>query len=660
MATDASGVSLLGSFGTGSLSTTPTSQTVSNVAPYAQGYVTNLLGNTQALTNAPMPTYTGALTPGSSNLQNQAWSGLSGLTLPSDLSGAGTALGNTASEAANVAAGYNPTDFTNTYQAPTAYQGLNAQSQYQTPSNLTTNVNYTNQFAAPQAYNPNTVNNTYASTSPYAGINATNQYQGTSPYQGIQATSANFNDINPQTGKSYAEEYMNPYLAQSLDPQLQLLQQQLGTQNAQTNAQLAQAGAYGGGRQAVADAQNTLNSNLAANALISQGYNTAYNTAQQAFTADQARNLQAQQANIGQQEFGATQAQTNAQQAANYSQQAQAANIQQAQYAASQGMTDAQMTAQYGMTAEQANQAAAQFAASQGMTAAQYAAQYGQSAQTAQGQQAQFNAQQGMTNATNAANYGQQAQAANIQQGQFSATQNQTVAQQQAAALQAQQNAQQAATQYGSSLGLQGLQAAASAQQAQGNIGAQEASYGLQNLQALGTAGNTQQTQNQAALTAQYNQYLAQLQYPQTMLTLQKNVLSGMPISGVTTYNAAPSMLASLMGTSAGIATLAQTLTGMSQTQINDYLKGLFTTDPNSTVGSGGNAVSSDGTGGIQSGSDKTGSSTFGQGSQVGTDENGYPVYVVQGTETSNPVYTDQNGNVVAGDTINFGGVSQG
>jgi len=93
-----------------------------------------------------------------------------------------------------------------------------------------------------------------------------------------------------------AQQYMNPYLQASLQPQLQLLNQQLGQQNSQLGATMAQAGAFGGGRQAIEESQNALNNNLAANSLISSGYNTAYNNAMNQFNADQARNLQTQQA----------------------------------------------------------------------------------------------------------------------------------------------------------------------------------------------------------------------------------------------------------------------------------------------------------------------------------------------------------------------------
>ena len=517
----------MGLINSSGLTATPSSATQNTIAPYASSYVNNLLSNTQSLANAPMPTYTGQLTAGPSDLQNQAWQGLANLSLPSDLTSAASGLGNTAQQAANIGSTFTPTNFTDTYTSPGAYQGSTATNQFQAPTD-SANVNYTNQFQAPGAYNP---------------ITATNQYQSTAPYQGIQASTQNFDT-------SAANQYMNPYLSASLAPQLQLLQQQLGAQNAQSNAQLAQAGAYGGGRQAIVNSQNALNSNLAANQLISQGYNTAYNNAQQAFTSDQARQLQAQQANIGQQQFGANLGLSNAQNAANYGQQAQAANIQQQQ-----------------------------FGAQQGMTAAEQAAQYGQSALAAQGQQQQFNLGQQMTAAQQAANYGQSAQAANIQQQQFGAQTGLTEAQQQAQSLQAQQAAQEAASQYGATLGLSGLQAATTAQQAQANAGTNEAQYGLANLNALNTAGSTQQALNQAGLTAQYNQYLNQLAYPQTMLKLQSSVLQGLPITQTNTYGAAPSTLQNLIGTTGGIATLTQNLTdaGLDPSTIKKYIQSLAT-----------------------------------------------------------------------------------
>jgi hypothetical protein len=215
------------------------------------------------------------------------------------------------------------------------------------------------------------------------------------------------------------------------------------------------------------------------------------------------------------------------------------------------------------------------------MTAAEQAAQYGQSALAAQGQQQQFNLGQQMTAAQQAANYGQAAQAANIQQQQFGAQTGLTEAQQQAQSLQAQQAAQEAASQYGATLGLSGLQAATTAQQAQANAGTNEAQYGLANLNALNTAGSTQQALNQAGLTAQYNQYLNQLAYPQQMLKLQSSVLQGLPITQTNTYGAAPSTLQNLIGTTGGIATLTKNLTdaGLDPSTIKKYLSSLATSN---------------------------------------------------------------------------------
>ena len=57
--------------------------TESVLSNWAGPYVTNMLGQAQALGNQPYPGYSAPLTAGSSGLQNQAFTGLAGLTLPS-------------------------------------------------------------------------------------------------------------------------------------------------------------------------------------------------------------------------------------------------------------------------------------------------------------------------------------------------------------------------------------------------------------------------------------------------------------------------------------------------------------------------------------------------------------------------------------------------
>jgi len=131
--------------------------------------------------------------------------------------------------------------------------------------------------------------------------------------------------------------------------------------------------------------------------------------------------------------------------------------------------------------------------------------------------------------------------------------------------------------QYGTDIGLKGLTAATSANQAAGNVGAQEAQYGLQNLQALATAGNTQQAQEQAALNAQYNQYLDQRNYPSTMLKNQADLIKSIGGSQAATYGAKPSFLQSAVGTAAGVADLIKNLqaSGKSVPAINSILKSM-------------------------------------------------------------------------------------
>lgn len=285
------------------LTSTPSTAVVTTPTPELQPYVANVLQKGNALVNTPMPTYTGQLTAGPSSYQNQAWQGLSNLTLPSTLTQSGQNLQDIQQKAQNV------------------------------------------------SFDPSKIG-----------------------------------------------QYMNPYLQQSLNPQLEEARRQSQITQLANQAKATQAGAYGGGRSAImeAETQRNLGTNLAN--ITGQGYKTAYDEAMKA-------------------------------------------------------------------------------------------------------------------------------------------------------------------AQYGTDVGLRGLQQATTANQAAGNIGAQEAQYGLQNLQALGTAGNVQQGQNQAALNAQYNEYLRQLKYPQDILKFQQGIIQGMPGgSQQLTYGAQQSDLQKISSTAANIATLQKNL----------------------------------------------------------------------------------------------------
>ena len=181
------------------------------LADWAAPYITNYLGQAQALSQSPYQAYQGPLTAGASTLQNTAFQGLGSLTVPSSIGDAATTAGGLATKAGNLS--YTPT---------------------------------TTSFDATQAQN-----------------------------------------------------YMNPYLQASLNPQLDEARRQSQITQAQNASKMTQAGAFGGGRQAILDAetQRSLGTNLAN--ITGQGYNTAFNNAQQQFNADQARKMQEAQYGAG-------------------------------------------------------------------------------------------------------------------------------------------------------------------------------------------------------------------------------------------------------------------------------------------------------------------------------------------------------------------------
>lgn len=172
----------------------------STLSPWAGDYVTNMLGKTEALTNAPMQTYGGPLTAGASDLQQQGFAGISDVAK----------------------GGFDPTTFSS----------------------------------------------------------------GT-----FDAAAAN--------------KYMNPYLMSALQPQIDEARRQSQITQMGNAAKMTQAGAYGGSRQAIMDAetQRALGANLAG--ITGAGYNKAYDTAMGQFNTEQGRGLDTQKATEASRQYSA-------------------------------------------------------------------------------------------------------------------------------------------------------------------------------------------------------------------------------------------------------------------------------------------------------------------------------------------------------------------
>ena len=109
-----------------------------------------------------------------------------------------------------------------------------------------------------------------------------------------------------QQPSNIAQSYMNPYLQSVLNPQMDELRRQNEITNMQANAKLTGAGAFGGGRQAIMNAENARNLMQEQNKTVGQGYASAYDKAMGQFNTEQgqSKDLVNMLANAGQAERG--------------------------------------------------------------------------------------------------------------------------------------------------------------------------------------------------------------------------------------------------------------------------------------------------------------------------------------------------------------------
>lgn len=96
----------------------------SSLASWAGPYVTSMLGRGEALSNLPYTPYQGQLSAGAAPLQQQAFGGIAGLSVPTDMSGAGAAVGDIASRAGQMS--FDPSTFTSgTFDTQAQQQYMN-------------------------------------------------------------------------------------------------------------------------------------------------------------------------------------------------------------------------------------------------------------------------------------------------------------------------------------------------------------------------------------------------------------------------------------------------------------------------------------------------------------------------------------------------------
>lgn len=171
------------------------------LANWAAPYITNMLGQTQALAQSPYQAYQGPLTAGPSTLQSQAFQGIGSLA------------------------------------APTAFTA--------------------------GTFTPGTF------------------------------------------GTAQAQQYMNPYLQAALNPAMEEARRQAEISRVGQAGRLTQAGAFGGGRQAIMESELNRNLMQTQNKMLAEGYSTAYDKAMAQYNADMARSMEAQRMGEQSRQFGA-------------------------------------------------------------------------------------------------------------------------------------------------------------------------------------------------------------------------------------------------------------------------------------------------------------------------------------------------------------------
>jgi hypothetical protein len=228
------------------------------------------------------------MTAGQSNLQSKVFQGLGGLSFPGNLgqsfsSGMG---GQQPQYGGTSAAGGLPPGA----MAMPAYKGSLSPNMSELASGMPME-----DTGAPTPYDT-----TGVQAPPGMGFTGP---MGTPPQGGIAGLTPPQGSQQPS---NIAQSYMNPYLQSVLNPQLDELRRQNEITNMQANAKLTGAGAFGGGRQAIMNAENNRNLMQEQNKTVGQGYASAYDKAMGQFNTEQgqSKDLVNMLANAGQAERG--------------------------------------------------------------------------------------------------------------------------------------------------------------------------------------------------------------------------------------------------------------------------------------------------------------------------------------------------------------------
>ena len=134
------------------------------------------------------------------------------------------------------------------------------------------------------------------------------------------------------------QDYMNPYLSSVMDVQAREARREADIGRQAEQARLAQAGAYGGSRQAIMEAERQRNLGTQIGDIRAQGLQAAFDRAQKQRLDEAGLGLESQRLGEASRQFGATQGMTAAQERAKYGMDALKAGEESRQFGARYGL----------------------------------------------------------------------------------------------------------------------------------------------------------------------------------------------------------------------------------------------------------------------------------------------------------------------------------
>jgi hypothetical protein len=157
------------------------------------------------------------------------------------------------------------------------------------------------------------------------------------------------------------------------------------------------------------------------------------------------------------------------------------------------------------------------------------------------------------------AKYGLSAQQAQEASRQFGAGQGMTAAQQAAQYGLAGQQETEKSRQFGANYGLESLKNQLSAAQAQGQLGLTENTANLANLQQQLTAGDAQRKIEAEGVKADLDEFNVQREFPYKQIQFQRDILSGLPVSAITSQAPQMNDVAALVAAMGGMPKMLDT-----------------------------------------------------------------------------------------------------